>query len=203
MLDISTLVDAADVNPVIKILPHTLHGWWLRPACSFRSAQAATLLVFHVPLTNYFVRRWFCVVHGPKPPLCRHNWLSFGKFQDTERFLIPWLHHVSSRLLPSGETFKYALAPSIKILGKILYLLICSFLLCLSCFLCNRVRNFWRDLCITLYLKRVSYNCWLSRFEFLLLVRIKTECVQCCSFVDWNQQHSRNLRELFISWRCK
>jgi hypothetical protein len=46
-------------------------GHW--PACSFRSAQAATLLEFHVPLTNCFVRRWFCVVHGPKPPLHRHN----------------------------------------------------------------------------------------------------------------------------------
>jgi hypothetical protein len=29
----------------------------LRPACSFRSAQAATLLEFHVPLTNCFARR--------------------------------------------------------------------------------------------------------------------------------------------------
>jgi hypothetical protein len=43
------------------------------PACSFRSAQVATLLEFHVPLTNCFVRRWFCVVRGPKRPLHRHN----------------------------------------------------------------------------------------------------------------------------------
>ena len=42
----------------------------------------------HVPFTNCFVWRWFCVVHDPKPPLHSHNWLSFGKFQDTERFLI-------------------------------------------------------------------------------------------------------------------
>ena len=66
---------------------------------------------FHVPLMNCFVRKWFCVLHGPKPPLNRHNWLSFGKFQETERFLIPWPRHVSSRLLPSGETCKYATAP--------------------------------------------------------------------------------------------
>jgi hypothetical protein len=46
---------------------------WLRPACSFRSAQAGTPLEFLVPLTNCFVRRWFCVVFGPKPPLHRHN----------------------------------------------------------------------------------------------------------------------------------
>jgi hypothetical protein len=69
---------------------------------------------FHVPLTNCFVRRWFCVVHGPKPLLHRHNWLSFGKFQDTERFLIPCPRHVSSRLPASGETCKYATAPSTK-----------------------------------------------------------------------------------------
>jgi hypothetical protein len=35
----------------------------------------------------------------------------FGKFQYTERFLIPCPRHVSSRLSPSGETCKYATAP--------------------------------------------------------------------------------------------
>jgi hypothetical protein len=41
-----------------KRFAHTLNilGRWPRPACSFRSAQAATLLQFHVPLTNCFVR---------------------------------------------------------------------------------------------------------------------------------------------------
>jgi len=37
-------------------------GQWPWLACSFRRAQAATMLEFHVPLTNCFVRRWFCVV---------------------------------------------------------------------------------------------------------------------------------------------
>jgi hypothetical protein len=37
---------------------------------------------------------------------------NFGKFQDTERFLIPCPCHVSSRLPPSGETCKNATAPS-------------------------------------------------------------------------------------------
>ena len=92
---------------------HSL-GWWPRPASSFRSAQAATLLEFHVPLTICFVRRWFCAVHGPKLPLHRHNWLSFGKFQDTERFLIHCACHFSSQLPPSGGTCKYAKAPSTK-----------------------------------------------------------------------------------------
>ena len=129
-------------------------GRWPRPASSFRSVQAATLLEFHVPLTNFFVRRWFCAVHGPKPPLHRHNWLSFAKFQDTERFLIHRARHFSSRLPSSGGTCKYAKAPSTKKrLWEILYLLICSFLPCLSWLLRSRVRKFRRDLWITLYLE--------------------------------------------------
>ena len=68
----------------------------------------------HVPFTNCFVCRWFCVVHDQKPPLHSHNWLSFGKFQDTERFRIHCEHHLSSRLPPSGGTWKYAKAPSTK-----------------------------------------------------------------------------------------
>ena len=38
----------------------------------------------------------------------------FGKFQDTERFLIHCARHFSSRLLPSGGTCKYAKDPSTK-----------------------------------------------------------------------------------------
>ena len=66
----------------------------------------------HVPFTNCFVCRWFCVVHDPKPPLHSRNWLSFGKFQDTQRFLIHCERHFSSWLPPSGGTWKYAKAPS-------------------------------------------------------------------------------------------
>jgi hypothetical protein len=43
---------------------------------------------------------------------------NFGKFQDTERFLIPWPRHVSSRLPPSGETCKYAMVPKKKNLER-------------------------------------------------------------------------------------
>ena len=138
-----------------KRFSHTLDslGLWPRPASSFRSAQAATLLEFHVPLTNCFVRRWFCAVHGPKPPLHRQNWLSFGKFQDTEHFLIHCARHFLSWLPPSGGTCKYAKAPSTKKkLWEILYLLICSFLPCLSWLLRSRVWKIRRDLWITLYI---------------------------------------------------
>ena len=51
------------------------------------------------------------------PPLVTRQMSTFGKcgkFQDTERFLIPCPRHVSSRLPPSGEICKYAKAPSTK-----------------------------------------------------------------------------------------
>jgi hypothetical protein len=67
-------------------------------------------------------------------------------------FLIRCRRHVSSRLPPSGENCKCAMAPSTqKKLGDILYLLIWSFLLCLSWLLPSRVRKFRRNLWITLY----------------------------------------------------
>ena len=68
----------------------------------------------HVLFTNCFVCRWFCVVHNLKPPLHSHSWLSFGKFQDTEPFLNHCERHFSSRLPPSGGTWKYAKASSTK-----------------------------------------------------------------------------------------
>jgi hypothetical protein len=72
---------------------------------------------------------------------------NFGKFQGTERFLIPCPLHVSSQLPPSGKTCKYATVPSTqtKKLGEIPYLLICSFLLCLSWLLRSRFWKFRRD----------------------------------------------------------
>ena len=54
------------------------------------------------------------MVHDPKPPQQSHNSLSFGKFQDTERFLIHCERHFSSLLPPSSGTWKYAKDPSTK-----------------------------------------------------------------------------------------
>jgi hypothetical protein len=120
---------------------------WPWPAYSFCNAQAATLLEFLVPLTNCFVCRWFCVVLGLKLPLHHHNWLSFGKFQDVQCFLITCTCHVSLQLHPSGETCKYAMVPITQT-----NLEICSFLPCLSWVLRCRVQKFWRNLWITLYI---------------------------------------------------
>jgi len=63
------------ISKIDKRFSHTLDSLsrWARTGTSFRSAQAATMLEFHVPFTNCFVFRWFCVVHDPKPPLHRHN----------------------------------------------------------------------------------------------------------------------------------
>ena len=58
-----------------------------------------------------FVQPYSCSICAP---LHRHNWLSFGKFQDTEHFLIHCERHFSSWLPPSGGTCKYTKAPSTK-----------------------------------------------------------------------------------------
>jgi hypothetical protein len=64
----STLGDTADVNPVIKFLPH---GLWLRPACSFRSARQPLCwnFMYHSPIVLsvggsvwYMVRNFCCIV---------------------------------------------------------------------------------------------------------------------------------------------
>ena len=131
---------------------HTLDslGRWPRPASSFRSAQAATLLEFQVPLTNCFVRRWFCAVHGPKPPLHHHNWLSFGKFQDTERFLIPvhgiFRHDYPLAVEPASTPRPLVQKKNFERFSTYWYAL----LPCLSWLLRSRVRKFRRDLWITL-----------------------------------------------------
>ena len=105
----------------------TVFNEWAIASCSWGTVYAVGMLhnlckspsislgnTLHSMLTNCFVRSWFCAVHGPKPLLHRHNWLSFGNFQDTERFLIHCARHFSSRLPPSGGTCKYAKAASTK-----------------------------------------------------------------------------------------
>ena len=79
-----------------------------------RSAQAVTLLefIYHSRIVLsvggsvwYMILNLRCTVTIDS---------SFGKFQDTERFLIHCERHFSSRLPPSGGTWKYAKAPSTK-----------------------------------------------------------------------------------------
>jgi hypothetical protein len=95
-------------------LPKLNQLWWCNRGFRPRTTQ-------NHPRTNQLVSgTWnsgkvaacsFLCDGGPKPPLHRHNSLSFGKFQDTKRFLIACPRHVSSWLPPSGEICKYATAP--------------------------------------------------------------------------------------------
>jgi len=92
------------------------------------------------------LRSWFSVTRRRFMCVVRSQLTQFWQIP-RERFLIPCPCHVSSRLPPSSETCKYATAPSTKKkLGEILYLLICSFLLCLSWLLRSQVQKSQRDL---------------------------------------------------------
>jgi hypothetical protein len=77
----------------------------------------------------------------------------FWQIPRHRRFLIPCPRHVLSHPPPSSETRRYATAPSTQKKLEILYLLIYSFLLCLSWLLRSRVWNFRRDLWTTLYIQ--------------------------------------------------
>ena len=106
----------------------------------------------HVPFTNCFVCRWFCVVHDPKPPLHSHNWLVLANSKTQNAFLFTvnaTFRHDYPLPVEPGSTPRPLVQ---KKLGEILYLLICSFLPCLSWLLRSRVRKSRRDLWITLYL---------------------------------------------------
>jgi hypothetical protein len=65
-------------------------------------------------------------------PLVTQQMSNFGKFQDTDRLLIPCPRHVSSWLLLAVKPASTPRRLVQKKLGEILYLLICSFLPCLS-----------------------------------------------------------------------
>jgi hypothetical protein len=107
------------------------------------------------------------------------------------------LRHFSSRLPSSGGTCKYAKAPSTKKLGEILYLLICSFLPCLSWLLRSRVRKSRRDFWITLYNSTFCphsvFMCFVWIWEQTAIIFLytinwlvcitETECLLCGT--DW------------------
>jgi hypothetical protein len=103
------------------------------------------------------------------------NGLSFDKFQDTERFLFPCPRHVSSGLPhpPSGETCKYATAPSThkKKLEEILYLFICSPSARPSRLLYRRGGKSRRDLWITMYINNHSILFYVLNFYMAYICR--------------------------------
>jgi hypothetical protein len=103
-------------------------------------AQPVYFTAHRQPLCwNFLYHSWIILSVGsvvcPKPLIQHHNWLRFGKFQDTEHCLISCPRHVSLQLPPSGETVHHGACYPNE-LGEIIYLLICSFLLSLSWLLC-------------------------------------------------------------------
>jgi hypothetical protein len=124
---------------------------WLPVRCETNRLVAASLFISQSTLYWNFMyhSRTVLSVGGSAWYLVRHlrctltidSVLANSKTQNT--FLFP-VH---------GETCKYTTLPSTqKKLEEILYLLICSFLLCLSWLLRSRIRKSRRDLWITLYL---------------------------------------------------
>ena len=97
---------------------------------SIVTVQRRFRIMYHTePPTDKTIREWYmnssrvaaCALRNEQavraygqPPLHSHNWLSFGKFQAKERFFIHCERHFSSRLPPSGGTWKYAKASSTK-----------------------------------------------------------------------------------------
>ena len=82
----------------------------------------------HVPFTNCFVCRWFCVVHDPKPPLHStiDSVLANSKTQNAFLFTVNAIFHHDYPLAVEPGNMPRPLEQ--KKLGEILYLLICSFL---------------------------------------------------------------------------
>jgi hypothetical protein len=100
----------------------------------------------------YTVRNLLCIV--TTDPVLENS-----KTQNA--FLFPvhamFLHNCPLAVKPASTLRR--LVHKKKILWEILYLYICSFLLCLSWLLCSRVRNCRRGLWITLYNTIYTPNC--------------------------------------------
>ena len=92
-----------------KLFSHTLDSLrqWSWLACLFNSVQAATLLEY-----LYHSRIVLCGTWSKTS--VPSSWLSYGKFQDKEHFVIPCPRHVSSRLPQGRETCIYATVLSTK-----------------------------------------------------------------------------------------
>ena len=100
----------------------------------------------HVPFTNCFVCRWFCVVHDLKRPLHSpiDSVLANSKTQNAFLFTVNAIfRHDYPVAVEPGSTPRPLVQKKI---GEILYQLICSFLPCLSWLLRSRVRKSRRDL---------------------------------------------------------
>ena len=145
-------------------------------ACSFRSAQAATLLEFmyHLRIVLSVGGSVWYMIRNLRFTVTIDSVLANSKTQNAFLFSVNtnFLHDNPLAVQP-GSTPR---PPVQKKIGEILYLLICSFLPCLSWFLRSRVRKSRRDLWITLYIELYSnYNeLKILKLLFLNLCEIQT-----------------------------
>ena len=144
-------------------------------ACSFRSAQAATLLEFmyhsRIVLSVggsvwYMIRNHGCTV-------TIDSVLANFKTQNSFLFTVNAIfRHDYPLAVEPGSTPR---PPSTKKkLREILYLLICSFLPCLSWLLRTRVRKSLRELWITLYIDIIFNFNKTGNFLYLCFVLFST-----------------------------
>ena len=123
-----------------------LPGPWARTACSFRSAQAATLLEFmyHSRIVLSVGGSVWYMIRNLRCTVTIDSVLANSKTQNAFLFTVNaiFIHEYPLAVEP-GSTPRPLVQ---KELGEILYLLICSFLPCLSWLLRSRVRKSRRDL---------------------------------------------------------
>ena len=127
-------------------------GPWTRTACSFRSAQATTLLEFmyHSRIVLSVGGSVWYMIRNVRCTVTIDSVLANSKTQNAFLFTVNAIfRHDYPLSVEPGSTPRPLVQ---KKLGEILYLLICSFLPCLSWLLRIRVRKSRRDLWITLYI---------------------------------------------------
>ena len=139
---------------------------WARTACSFHSAQAATLLEFmyHSRIVLSVVGSVWYMIRNLRCTVTIDSVLANSKTQNAFLFTVNAIfRHDHPLAVEPGSTPRPLVQ---KNLGEILYLLICSFLPCLSWLLRSRVRKSRRDLWITLYIGLLTkYLSFLSDFN--------------------------------------
>ena len=129
---------------------HGSMGPWARTACSFRSAQAATLLefIYHSRIVLSVGGSVWYMIRNLRYIVTIDSVLANAKTQNAFLFTLNAIFcHDYPLAVEPGSTPRPLLQ---KKLGEFLYLLIWSFLPCLSWLLRSRVRKSRKDLWITL-----------------------------------------------------
>jgi hypothetical protein len=121
----------------------TIREWYMKfQQSGYLCAAKRTGRPGHFALHRYMIRNLHCTV-------TIDSVLANSKTQNAFLFPAHAMFRHDCRLAVKPPSMLRRLVQ--KTLGEILYLLMCSFLLCVSWLLRSRVRNFRRDLWITLY----------------------------------------------------